>query len=200
MEEIRTDSKPQIGCLVLAAGASRRLGSPKQLLIYDGKTLLRRAAETAVDAGFEPVIVVLGSEIERSNSEISGLDVKIHINKDWELGMSSSIKSGLEHLLKIQPEIDGILISLCDQPKITSKHLDLFVKKFKVTKASIIAAHYEGVAGVPTLFSKECINDLLKIEGDKGAKDFIRGDKFTVETIELPEAAFDIDTPGDAGI
>ncbi|MBC7899737.1 MAG: nucleotidyltransferase family protein [Saprospiraceae bacterium] len=154
MDENPIELKPRIGCLVLAAGASLRLGSPKQLLIYDGKTLLRRSVETAINAGFKPVIVVLGSEIERSRSEISGLDVKIHINEDWESGMSSSIKAGLEHLLKIEPEIDGVLITLCDQPKVSSEHLNLFVEKFEVTKASIIAAQYEGVAGVTALFSK----------------------------------------------
>src|SRR3990170_2001437 len=97
-------SVPKIGGLLLAAGGSRRLGTPKQLLEFEGKTLLLRAAEALVETSCEPVVVVLGAEIERSKDEIEDLPVSFAINDDWESGMSSSIRVGLEKLLAIEPE------------------------------------------------------------------------------------------------
>ena len=97
------NSKAKIGGLLLAAGGSSRLGQPKQLLEFEGKTLIRRAAETLVYSQCEPIVVVLGAEIEYSAIQIADLSVSICINENWQTGMSSSIISGLGSLLRSSP-------------------------------------------------------------------------------------------------
>lgn len=186
----------RIGGIVLAAGGSSRLGQPKQLLRFKGKTLLRHAAEVMSASMCDPVVVVLGAEAERSAAEIEGLTVTTCLNKDWRLGMSSSISAGLAKLIEIEPGLDAVLIFLCDQPLITAEMLNRFVGRFTCTRAGVFAAAYNGVTGVPALFSRELFAELKKLVGDKGARDLIRS-RPDVETVELPEAAFDIDTPGD---
>jgi len=187
----------KIGGLLLAAGGSSRFGSPKQLAIYQGKTLIRRAAETLVSSGCHPNAVVLGAETGRSTSEIADLPLNICVNADWQLGMSSSIRSGLLELLNIEPDLDAVLISLCDQPHVTSEMLASFVSQFRASRSPIIAAQYGETVGVPALFSDALFDALLNLEGDKGARDLIRkcDDVFK---ISCESAVFDIDTPNDA--
>lgn len=185
-----------VGGLLLAAGSSSRLRQPKQLLEFKGKTLLRHAAEALAESICDPVVVVLGAETEKSPHEIEGLSVVPCINENWKSGMSSSIKTGLAKLVEIAPEIDAVLISLCDQPLVTAEMLNCFGKKFAASGANVIAAKYNGVAGVPALFSRELFGDLSRLDGDKGARDLIRN-RADLVTIDLPEAAFDIDTPAD---
>ncbi len=187
----------KIGGLLLAAGGSRRLGSPKQLLEFQGKTLLRRSAEALGDSACEPIVVVLGAEIESSKAEISSLNITSVVNKDWESGMSSSIRVGLERLLSLEPEIDAVVITLCDQPFVTAERIQLFIEAFKQTRSPLIAAKYSDVLGVPALFSRGMFGSLSKLQGDKGARDLIRETDVTL-AIDLPEAEIDIDTPDDA--
>src|SRR4051794_31317417 len=101
---------PKIGAVLLAAGRSSRLGRPKQLLVFEGKTLLRRAAETLVNSVCDPVVAVLGAEVDSSTEEIQELPIHICINDQWQTGMSSSIQSGLEMLMELEPNIEGVMI------------------------------------------------------------------------------------------
>lgn len=190
------NSDLKIGALLLAAGGSSRLGQPKQLLKFKGRSLVRRAAEALVGSGCEPVVVVLGAEIERSTDEIAGLSLTICVNEEWQTGMSSSIKAGLRELLNIEPGLDAVLITLCDQPNVTADMLRRFLSQFRLDRASIIAAHYGETVGVPALFSSELFDELFQLEGDKGARDLIRRQN-GVQTINLESAAFDIDTSND---
>jgi molybdenum cofactor cytidylyltransferase len=187
----------QIGIIILAAGASRRMNEPKQLLEFQGKTLLRRAVETAVESICEPVIVVLGANFERTKAEIENLPVEIVFNHDWQSGLSSSIKTGIENLLKIAPDVVATVITLADQPFVTVNHIYLFAEKFEQSKSLIIAAEYNKTRGVPALFSRQIFDDFKELSGDKGAKAIIEKHRKLLATIDLPEAAFDIDTPQD---
>ena len=187
----------KVGGLLLAAGSSSRLGQPKQLLEFRGKTLLRHAAEAMASSVCDPVVVVLGAEIERSATEIEGLGVTTCLNANWRSGMSSSISVGLAGLTEISPDLDAVLISLCDQPLVDAEMLNRFGQKFATTNADVIAAAYNGITGVPALFSRELFGELSRLDGDKGARDLIRS-RPDIKTIDLPEAAFDIDTPDDA--
>jgi len=191
------NEKPKVGGIVLAAGGSSRLGQPKQLLQFKGKSLLRHAAEAMSASMCAPAVAVLGAEVERAAAEIEGLAVTACVNEDWRSGMSSSINVGLTKLIEIEPDLDAILISLCDQPLITAEMLNRFVEKYKVSDSAIIAASYSGVYGVPALFSRELFDELAHLEGDKGARVLIRH-LADIETIDLPEAAFDIDKIDDA--
>jgi len=190
-------SSPKIAGLLLAAGGSSRLGRPKQLIEFEGKTLIRRAAEALIKGGCAPVVVVLGAEITDSKSALDGLDVAIAINEGWESGMGSSIGAGMSHLLGTENALDAVLISLCDQPHITGEHIKEFVGLFSARKASVVSAGYDGIAGVPALFSKALFPRLLSLTGDKGARELIRNAPDAV-TIPLPEASIDIDTATDA--
>lgn len=190
------NSVGKIGGLLLAAGASRRFGSPKQLAQFEGQSLLRRAAESLVRSSCEPIVVVLGAEIQQSSAEIADLPINIQVNQDWQLGMSSSIKSGLVKLRSIEPGLAAVIITLCDQPRVTAELIELFSDKFRATRDAIIAAEYGATNGVPALFSRAMFVELLNLTGDKGARDLIRG-REDVSTINLEEAQFDIDSPGE---
>ena len=187
----------KIGGLLLAAGGSSRMGRPKQLLQFEGKTLLRRVAETIVNSTCDPVVVVLGAERERSEIEIADLAVSICINRNWQTGMSSSIKAGLSELLKIEPDLAAVVITLCDQPHVTSENIDLFTAEFRRSGAIIVAAEYDGTVGVPALFSLALFGELFDLKGDKGARNLIRTHTDKLIKIKLDEAAFDIDTYAD---
>jgi molybdenum cofactor cytidylyltransferase len=185
-------SEPKIAGLLLAAGGSSRLGRPKQLVEFEGKTLIRRAAETLIEAGCSPVYVVLGAETERSRQELEGLKVVVVINDCWPSGMGSSIALGVESLIDSGMAAEAVLVSLCDQPFVTAENLRMFLDTFRKTRAAVIAAKYNDVAGVPAIFSSRAFPDLAALEGEKGAREIIRISLDAV-TIPLPEAAIDID-------
>lgn len=187
----------QIGIIILAAGAARRMKEPKQLLEFEGKTLLRRAVETAIESICQPVVVVLGADFEKTNREIEDSTVEICFNEHWQSGLSSSIKTGIENLQAIEPDISAVIIALADQPFVTAKHINCFAERFYQSKSAIIAAEYNGIIGVPALFAKEIFDDFFELSGDNGAKLILEKRRETVETIELPEAALDVDTPQD---
>lgn len=189
------ETNKSIGIVVLAAGASTRMKQPKQLLKFDGKTLLRRAAETAVKSIFAPVIVVLGANYEKTRAEIEDLPVAIVFNKDWQSGLSSSIKGGIETLVQFAPDVSAAVITLADQPFVAAYHLDQFGEKFYRSKSPIIAAEYAETIGVPALFAREILDDFKALAGDQGAKPIIEKYRDSLLTVKLPEAAFDIDTP-----
>lgn len=191
-----TARQRKIAGLLLAAGGSTRLGQPKQLLEWKGKTLIRRAAEALLGAGCDPVVVVVGSMAESCRLELDGLTLEIVENTEWRSGMSSSIRSGLESLLETDPHLDAVLITLVDQPKITKDQLKSLLDRYGETSAPIVAAEYDGVAGVPALFDRRHFPALSNLTGDKGARDLIRKDAHLV-AIPLPEAGVDIDTLAD---
>ena len=191
------NSTGKIGGMLLAAGGSSRLGEAKQLVQFQGKTLIHRAAETLVDSQCDPVVVVLGAEIVESTSEIADLPVNICINEDWRSGMSSSIKAGLEEILLIEPDLGAVIITLCDQPHVTTVNIELMITEFQRTASPIVAAQYGETVGVPALFSKELFNELIELNGDKGARQIIRDRLPFVKTIEIDKAAVDIDVPDD---
>lgn len=190
--------KEQIGIIILAAGASRRMnGRQKQLLEIEGKTLLRNAFETADASVCHPIFIVLGANAEKIKSEIADADAHIIINKNWEKGLSSSIKIGIENLSEQNPNLSAICIMLCDQPLITTKIIDDLAAVYKKTDKLIVACKYQETIGVPAIFSSEIFGELCEIKGDKGARDILEKYAETLETIEVPEAALDIDTPAD---
>ena len=191
------ETNKQIGIIVLAAGASRRMKEPKLLLEFKGKTLLRRAVETAIESVCKPVVVVLGANFEKTKAEIEDLPVEICFNENWQSGLSSSIKTGIENPQTIEADISAVIITLADQPFITANHINNFAEKFYESKKLIVAAEYDGTIGVPALFAKEIFDDFYELSGDKGAKLVLEKRRETLETIELPEAALDIDTPPD---
>jgi molybdenum cofactor cytidylyltransferase len=96
--------------------------------------------------------------------------------------------------LEIQPDLSAVVITLCDQPNITSSHIDQLAEKFRKIGNEIVAAEYGDTVGVPALFGKRFFDELLRLEGDKGARALIKSNEEVLLTVQIPEAAFDIDT------
>lgn len=190
------NNKPWVGGLLLAAGGSSRLGHPKQLVEFEGKTLIRRAAEALIGAGCSPVIVVLGAEMDGSTKALDGLAAEIVVNNDWANGMGSSIAHGMRAVESHWSKPDALLLSLCDQPHVNAAHIRKFIDTFTTTRSDVIAAYYNDVAGVPALFSSSLFLSLSSLKGDKGAREIIRNFPDAV-TIPLPVAAIDVDTVSD---
>lgn len=180
---------------MLAAGASSRLGEPKQLLQFAGESLLRRAARAALLVENQKTVIVLGANHEKMICEIQDLPIEIVVNHDWQTGMSSSIKSGLAKLLEAEPELLAVILMLCDQPFVTAQTLVNLIEKFVETKKTVVACEYENTIGVPALFAPETFAELLDLKGEAGARFVIK--KFAASglaKITQPEAAFDVDT------
>lgn len=188
----------EIGLIILAAGASLRLGTPKQLLNFKGETLLRRMAREAAASACRPLTVVLGADAGKFKNELSDLDVHVVENPDWKDGMGSSIGTGLTKLLEIKRSVDGVVLTVCDQPFVTAGVIDKLVKAYQETDALIIASAYAGTLGVPALFSRELFSQLTELKGGGGgAKQIIKQFQARTISISFPEGAIDIDTPAD---
>lgn len=186
-----------IGLMILAAGASTRMGTPKQLLLYQGCSLIRHITEVAIASLCQPIAVVLGANAERIQPELNQLPVQIVENQRWQEGMSSSIQVGLEALLAVNPNLEAVAIALCDQPFVSSQTLNQLVEAYHVTGKPIIACEYAGTIGVPALFSRTLFSELMILKSTEGAKQVIRTHMDEVFTVPFPEGVIDIDTPKD---
>lgn len=187
----------QRAAIVLAAGGSTRLGRPKQLVALAGKSLLRRAAEAAVASGASPVVVVLGNEAESFLPELAGLPVWPVTNPDWQQGMGSSLRCGVRALQVDASSATAVLCMVCDQPRITSAHLQTLWERY-AGSGKVIAVRHGDRPGVPAIFPAKYLPELARITGDKGARSVLAGlPGEAIEIVDLPEAVFDLDTPED---
>ena len=187
------------GIILLAAGNSSRMGTAKQLLSYQGKTLLDRAIDTAKEVfnNNNQIILVLGANHNEITSKIENKNIQISINEEWQSGMASSIKIGLKELLEQYPDLDNCFISVCDQPFLTSEIFIHMLHLQESSKKEIIVAKYADTMGVPALFSKKYFESLMSLDGEQGAKKIIQQHMVDVETFEFEKGAIDIDTKVD---
>lgn len=162
-----THARIRVVALVLAAGFSRRLGRPKQDVVFDGETLLARARRIASEVADEVIVVT------REN------------NPQAEEGMASSIRAGVS----AAPPHSRILITLCDQPLVTAEHLRALI----AVDAPIVATGYSGIAGVPAIFAPRFVPELLALRGDVGARALI--ERHGAHVIAFEDAAMDVDVP-----
>ncbi len=181
----------RVASILLAAGGSTRLGSPKQLLTYQGQTLLRRAAGAVLETGCHPVVAVLGAKADETRIELAGLDIAIVENPAWERGMGSSLKLGLQALAG--HALDGVLLTLCDQPLVGAPQLRALLATF-ATPCPLVAAGYGGTVGVPAVFGSQYFAQLLALPDAAGAKQLLVSHRKELTTCAMPEAAVDIDT------
>ena len=186
---------PQFGVVVLAAGSSSRMGSPKQLLDYGGKPLLRHAVDVALASMCRNVIVVLGARVKELRPALEGLPVTILENPHWEEGMGTSIHVGVE---RAQADgLDGVILALADQPLVTPEILDRLARTHMETGQPIVAAQYAGTVGVPVFFARKFFPNLLALKPTQGCKGVILGHPGNAIHLDCPEAETDIDTPQD---
>lgn len=183
-----------LGVVILAAGSSSRLGQPKQLLELNGETLLRRTVRVAVEAGADPIVVVLGANAERLREHLHDTNAQVVYCDRWAGGMGASLATGIGALSN---DVDAALVLLCDQPLVDSTHLTAMREQAEVSEALIIAASYGETLGVPCLFRRVLFPELQQLQGDKGARFLIRQHRDQTEPFPFPEAATDIDTLAD---
>lgn len=183
--------------IILAAGSSSRLGSPKQLLTVDDKTLLQHTIEAAKAAGIDPVIVVLGANRELIKKDLNAKEVIIAENEEWQSGLASSIHSGIEALTKVSPSADAAILMVCDQPFVSAELLNDLLRKQNETGKAIVASSYDNTLGTPALFQSSLFPELAALEGDTGAKILLKKYENQLSSVPFIFGGIDIDTGED---
>lgn len=191
------DLKGRIGIILLAAGSSSRLGQSKQLLDVEGQPLLRRSVGAAYACAGANTLVVLGAQHETHEKAIADLPVQITVNNHWEDGMGSSLKEGLNFLRNFIADLEAIVVMVCDQPLVTSEHLNKIIREHAQSRQKIVASGYASTLGVPALFHRSLFDPIMKLDDQHGAKKIIESHRELVKTIEFPEGVIDIDTRDD---
>ncbi|GEO09577.1 nucleotidyltransferase family protein [Segetibacter aerophilus] len=186
-----------IAVIILAAGESSRLGRAKQRLEYKGKTLLNHAIDTAIEAAVGPVIVVMGARENEIVSEIDTKKILVAHNARWQEGTASSIHAGLTAAMQKYPELDSVILMVCDQPYVDPSLLKNLADTRNTSNKSIVASSYNDTVGVPALFDKRFFPELLSLKGDEGGKKVLFHHDADISTVPFPEGSIDIDTESD---
>ena len=189
---------PRLAAIVLAAGASTRLGHSKQLFRLGAQPLLVRTARLALDTVDGPVIVVLGADALRLRSCLlrRQLPVEIACNSNWSAGMAGSLQTGIK---QVPADCAGALVLLVDQARLGTGEVRQLVRRWRQRPALPAAATFEGHTGAPAVLPRKLFRETRQISGDQGARRLLRGQE-RVSEIALPSAAFDLDTPADEAL
>lgn len=187
----------RFGAIILAAGASTRMGEPKQLLPLAGRPLLLRAVDAALASSAWPVVVVLGAHAEKIRPLLARLPVLVVENPAWPEGMASSIRTGVAILQQFSRSLDAALVALCDQPAFNTAVIERLVATQRATSRSIVASRYLGRNAAPALFLRPHFPALTALTGEEGARSLLNASPDLVATIDAPELAQDLDTPSD---
>jgi molybdenum cofactor cytidylyltransferase len=194
--KVRTPPDIQCGLVLLAAGESRRMGQPKQLLPIDGRPLLRHVAELVLQAPVDPVVVVLGSGAAQIEPALAGLRVHVAINPDWAQGLGSSLRVGVAAARQRAPALSALIVALADQPTLPPQHLDALIARYRAGGCTAVASLTGDERVPPLLFGRSWFERLGRIDGDTGARALLRNHPEDVATVPLATNA-DLDTPED---
>lgn len=186
--------KANCAILILAAGSSSRMGVPKQLLPWKNTTLLENIIQQATEANKENVFVVLGANIDEIKTKVAFKNTSIIYNNRWKLGMGTSISCGIEFIQKNFPNYTSVLITLSDQPYISSLYLKILMNEFNSTSKKIVATKVENRISVPAIFGACYFKELKKLNEDKGAKNILKKHHQNVKEITSKINFIDIDT------
>lgn len=185
-----------IGIIVLAAGSSSRLGTPKQLLpTSKGDSLIRRTAKLCIGATAGPVVAVTGAQHEAVVEEIADLDCTHTYNSNWPAGMGTSISHGMEYLQAMP--VTGIIVTVCDQPHLSSEVFSNLMHLVTAKPTDIIMCKYAIGQGPPCYFPASYAPMLSSLRGDEGARTILASGDIDVLHISFPDGHKDIDTPSD---
>ena len=187
----------RVAAVVLAAGGSARFGKPKQFALFQGETFIKRIVAAAIEADCAPVVVVTGEDSTQVTLELTGLSVSIAKNPGWSSGVGSSIRVGVQRAMDLAADLDASLLLTCDQPFVTAAVLAQLIQLRLTSGKQIIASAYTTTLGIPALFDRSCFPDLLRLEGDSGAKKIILARPHDVVSFDFPAGAIDIDTAAD---
>ena len=183
--------------VIIAAGESKRLGSPKQLLVIEDDTMLNRLVKTVNKALDLPIFLVLGANTALIKPQLPNIKLNIIENKYWQEGMGSSIRKGIQAVVDSAENFNGVLILVCDQPYITKASLQSLIQLQEEKCTPIAASFYANVAGTPALFHKSVFPELLALKGDQGARRIILAREQELAKLHFEKGVLDIDTPED---
>ncbi len=186
---------PHIAILILASGAGRRFGGPKQLAMIDGEAMITRVIHVARGLT-SAVVVVTGAHAEQVEETISTEEVHVVRNESWEEGMGSSIRTGVQYLEQNLPDITAVLITLTDMPHIGALDYERMLDISISAPTACIAAEYNDTKGVPAIFPRAFWHILTGLQGDRGARKYLRSDPDVIG-VQIAAAALDIDRPED---
>lgn len=184
-----------IAIIIVAAGSSSRMKSPKQLLALGNTTLLGNAIAQAKATAADEVFTVLGANFEAVRSSIQNYNATVVENKNWKNGLGSSIASGVDFIIGNR-DYQAVMIMLGDQPLIDSNYLNELLATFKVDPSAITATKYTHSIGVPAVFPKEYFKELAGLNDDHGAKFLLNGSNL-VKVLDPGKKTIDVDTPED---
>jgi molybdenum cofactor cytidylyltransferase len=171
-----SQSNSNISVVILAAGASRRMGTPKQLLPWGKSTLLEHTINEVLKLKIKETVVVLGANYDIIEKKINQCGVTILYNSDWQMGLGKSIACAAKYLVDSKPDVDGMLVLLADQPFINDWYLNTLLQEFEAKNYQIVATSYgDQNHGVPVIFDKAFFLELSNLEDDKGAKHLLNG-------------------------
>jgi molybdenum cofactor cytidylyltransferase len=191
---IATDPGEGLHAIVLAAGASTRFGSAKQLARVAGRPLLHTAVARAADVAGSAVTVVLGARAAELSQLLTHSQASVVINRDWREGMASSIRAGVARL---PASCTAVLLMLVDQAAVTAEDLKRLASAWRRQPDYIVAARYGMTTGVPAIFPRSVFPDLAALRGDVGARVLLQRNPDRVVRVPMASAAIDIDTPED---
>jgi molybdenum cofactor cytidylyltransferase len=181
--------------VVLAAGASTRMGRNKLLLKLEGMTLVRRAAVRAVEAGLTPVIVVLGHDAVQTRAELDGLSVIVEVSGGYQEGTAASLRTGIGALA---PHVGAVVVMLADMPLVTPEMLATLVERYRKGTAPLVVSNYDGVAAPPVLYDRCLFSELLASTGDRAGREIVHRHRAAAEIVHWPASALrDLDLPAD---
>ncbi len=184
-------------CLLLAAGSSSRMGQPKMLLHFRGKTLLGHSIYEIKKLPAGKLLVVTGCYHTVLKEILEPQQIECIQNKQWEEGMGSSIKMGIGHIMENYPAAKTVIIVVCDQPHISVALLQELIHKKQQTGKGIIACAYNDTTGTPVLFDKKYFQQLALLSGQSGAKKLVQQFAEDTAMVSFPLGITDIDTPQD---
>lgn len=181
-----------ITAVVLAAGASTRMGTHKLLLPLGGEALVRRTVRQVSEAGFDDVLVIAGHEHEKVVAALQGLNVRHEVNPEYETGMGSSFRVAVESM----PDSVAAMFALADQPLLTPGDYRRLLDACRAGAAGIISVRYGEVTAPPHLFDRRYFPELARLE--HGARPVLQRHQDDTEILRFrPELLLDIDTPDD---
>jgi len=180
--------------VILAAGGSSRFGQPKQLIRFRGKSLVRRIIDAACEAGCSPVVVVIGSKDEKLQHELDRTGAVTVQNQQWQRGIGSSIRCGIQGLINSSPDVEASVLLVCDQPAVDTRVIQRLIALRETTGKTIVASSYADTLGVPALFERSVFGELLSLGDAAGAKSIVLRSRERVASLSFPEGQIDIDT------
>lgn len=184
----------RIAIVVLAAGSASRFGRPKLLEEFDGRPLVQHALSSACSAALGPVYLVTGRDDAALRRAASELADHVVFNPSHAAGMGTSIACGIA---ACRDTADALLLMLADQPRIGEQHLRELVDTWSGADDEIVASAFADTLGPPVLFGSAAFDELAALDGDRGAKNVLRDERFRVRTVDCEAAGIDIDTMAD---